>query len=93
MRHCQRRDALGNRAIVQLAVIFKPSGVLCILMQVAGRDVVMLATDHPAKTRKVAFGLIGAVAIERIGFAVINPARREHAVQNIPMRSLVGVNR
>lgn len=49
MRHREADGLAGHRAVAQFPVILNPSGVRCVLVKVARRDVVMLATDHAAK--------------------------------------------
>ena len=73
-------------------MILVPRRLVCILVEVARRDVVMLTLDHPAKAGEVAFHLIGADAEHRIAFRVIDPLRLPTLMQGIPMGGFVGVD-
>ena len=55
------------------------------------RDVVVLARDHAAQAREVAFGLIGACTIPAVGLAVVDPVRVVGSFQFVPMRAFVSV--
>lgn len=52
MPHSEANDPVRHRAVVKRAVILDPRGVLCVSVQVARRDVVVLAVDHPAQREK-----------------------------------------
>ncbi len=88
-RACQ---PLELPTVIGAAVILAPRGLCRILVKVLRRDVVVLAGDGAAQTRKVGLGLIGAGIAVRIHLGMIDPARLENGVQDIPMRGFVGVN-
>ena len=52
----------------------------------------VLAFDHFAKARKVAFHLVRADAVEAVRLTVIDAERREQSVQVIPVRGFIGMN-
>lgn len=85
-------DAVGERAVALAAMIGQPSGVRGVLVKVLRRNVVMLAANHAAQAREIAFRLIGADAVEAVGLAVIDALYREKGVQHVPMRGFVGVD-
>lgn len=60
MPHGEADDPVRHRAVVERAVILDPGRMLGVGVQVARRDVVVLAIDHPTQAREVAFRLIGA---------------------------------
>lgn len=45
-----------------------------------------------AQTREVAFGLVSAGLIVRVGFAVVDALGQESGVQRIPMNGFVGMD-
>jgi hypothetical protein len=89
----QRRRQHGRvlRPVRDAGVILAPGCFVRVLVQVAVRDVVMLAVDGAAQAREVAFGLIGAGAISAVRLRVVDPVRGVERLQLIPMRAFVGV--
>lgn len=49
MSHGEAKRPLAQRAIVEPAVVFDPSRMASVLVEVLRADVVVLATDHPPK--------------------------------------------
>lgn len=92
MRQREAERAVAELAVVVAAMIFKPSRVRCVGVQVLRADVVVLAVDHAAKPGEEALGLVRAHFLEAERFAVVDPERLELGVQNVPMRCLVGVH-
>lgn len=82
---------MRQRAVVHAAMILNPSRMVRVLVEVLRADMVMLASDHPAKAGEVAFRLIGGDAHLRIGFRVINAESFEAGVQRVPMSGFVGI--
>jgi hypothetical protein len=48
MCHRKRRDALCQRPVIKSAMIFHPSRMSCVLMQMLRADVMVLSFDHAA---------------------------------------------
>ncbi len=65
----------GQVAIAFPAMVFEPSGVNGVLMQVLRRNEVMLTAHHAAQAGEEALGIVrmGATQVA-IGFLVIDPA-------------------
>jgi hypothetical protein len=82
---------VSQRAVIHPAMIFDPSGMVCVLVKVLRRNVVMLTTDHAAKAAEIALNHIRRDALIRIGFGVIDAVRLEGSVQRIPMSGFVGI--
>lgn len=49
MRQSKLEGSLRERAIIEVAVILKPSRMCGVLVKMARADVVMLTAHHPAK--------------------------------------------
>lgn len=60
MSERQPCGAVRGRAVVEAPVIFKPSSVSGVLVQIAGADMVMLAVDHATEASKEALNLVEA---------------------------------
>ena len=57
----------GQPAVVNAAVIFQPSGLVGVLVQVLRADMVVLAYDHAAQAGEVAFRPVGVLAVVAVG--------------------------
>jgi hypothetical protein len=71
-------------AIRHAAVILAPSAFLSIAKEIGARDVVMMANLRAAQPGEVRLRLIGARAIEAVGFLAINPSHFEILMEAIP---------
>ena len=71
------KRAMRESAVVEAAMIFKPCRMSGILVKVASADVMVLASDHPAKPREIRLRKVGRNPEVRVSLAVINPKRRE----------------
>jgi hypothetical protein len=63
MRHRVRQCGAGVVAIRAAAVILKPCGMGAVLVQILGRNAVVLAGNHAAQAGKEALNLIGVGAV------------------------------
>lgn len=52
---------------------------------------VVLASDHAAKSGEIAFCPVGAAVHDRIGFAVIDAVGLETGMKHVPVRGFIGV--
>jgi hypothetical protein len=75
-------------AVVKTAVIFNPSRMRCVLMQVARRYGVMLPVNHSAKAREERLGPIGASTLKAIRLGVIGLLKAELKRRNVGYREL-----
>jgi hypothetical protein len=82
---------MRQRAVVHAAMIFNPCRVIGVLVKVLRADMVMLASNHPAKAGEVAFRLIGGDTHLRIRFRVVDAESFEAGVQRVPMSRFVGI--
>ncbi len=92
MHHRETKRAVSERAVVETAVILFPRCFAGVLVKVLRAHMMMLPFDHPAKAGEIAFGLIGANAVQAVGNRVIDALRVETGVQHVPMRSFVGMD-
>ena len=81
MRHCQTKGLVRQRAVIEHPVIFKPSRVACVGVQMLRRNEMMLDVDHAAEPRKVAFNLVRANTVQAVGLAVVDLAPETGAPQ------------
>src|ERR1700679_2321144 len=86
------RYAANLRAVVGAPRIFAPRALLSIAKQVRAANVMVMAHFRAAKAREIAFGLVGASAVERVGLLVIDALHFVLGMQAIPARSLVSVD-
>ena len=92
MRHRKSEFLVAQFAVRKAAMILFPSRFIGELIEVLRADVMMLTDHHPAKTGNEAFSLVGAGAVPRIGFLVIDALHGVLGVQRVPMASLIGVD-
>jgi hypothetical protein len=64
--------------------------VVCVLVQVLRAYVVMLALNHTAKTREIAFNHVGMLAVVAVNLGVVHAVNVVSHVQLIPVAGLVG---
>src|SRR5258708_4436142 len=84
------KSAIGQRAIVEAAGIFFPSGLMCILRKMTRANEMVLALHHAAQPREIGLNEIGVNAVERIRERMIDPLRIKFGVKRVPVASLIG---
>jgi len=70
-------------------MVFEPGGVRRVTAEMLGRHTVMLAADHPAEAREVAFCHIGVNTVLAIGVRMVDVLCLKDWRQEIPVRNLI----
>lgn len=84
------KQGMSIAAIRPATVIFQPCGVIGVLVEVAVRNVVVLAADHATKAAEIALHHVGMLAVAvAVGFAVVDATGLELHFQRVPMGGLV----
>ncbi len=60
MRQGEIANPSGKLTICQLPVILQPSGMVGVLVEIVGGNVMMLAPDHPTRAAKLALDVVRA---------------------------------
>ena len=81
---------MSQRPVIGAAVVFQPRGLVRILVQVLGADVVMLSLDHAAQAREIAFHHVGVLAVVAVAFRVVHAVNVVTRMQQVPMAGFVG---
>jgi|SRR5665811_400884 len=81
---------MRERTVVEAAVVFKPSRMARVAVQVLRRNVVVLTGDHSAKAGEKAFGLVGTSTVKAVGDRMIDAERLEARMKRVPMSGFVG---
>lgn len=89
MREGERESPISVGAVVAAAMILKPSRMGGVGVEEFGRDVMVLARDHPAKAGEEGLGHVRVDAVEAVGDPVIDAVGGERAVQHVPMACFV----
>ena len=72
-------------------MVLNPRRVVRVLVEVLGRDVMMLAVDHPADASQKALRSVVAGAVDAVSDLAIDTARLVLGLQRVPMAGFVGV--
>jgi len=71
MRQRQPKGTAGERSIVRPAVILAPCRMGRVLVEILRADVVVLTAHHAPQPAEKALDLIGADAVQRVRFRVV----------------------
>src|SRR5262249_37319471 len=80
-------------AVIAAGRILAPCRLLRVAKQVGTGDVVEVAHLRATETAEIAFGLIGASAVERIRLAVIDPFHFVFAREIVPAARIVSLHK
>lgn len=82
------RSPMSNQkvllAVGRSPVVFQPSDVISVGLQVLADDAMMDAELSPLEAAEIRFSLVGAGFPVRISFAVIDPLGQESHMQRVP---------
>jgi len=89
-RRCHRiaDHDLRQCAVVCATVVFQPSRVVCVLVQVVRANTVVLALDHVAQATKEALNHVGVLAVVAVNLGVVHAVNVVAYVQLIPFDAI-----
>ena len=83
--HGVRHHDMSQSAVIRAAVILQPCGVVRVLVQIAGADVVVLPADHTTQAREERLRHVGVLAMVAVDFGVVHTVHHPASVQQVPM--------
>lgn len=87
---CAADHAVRQATIALVPMIFEPSRVRGVSIQISPIDLQVLSANHPSKAREEAFCEIGMNPIKAVGVRVVDPVHLEGGVQQILVRAFIG---
>jgi hypothetical protein len=90
--HGQSRNLAGQPAVVGHPPVFAPAHFRSVAPELKAGDVVMDSYLGPAHPAEETFGLVGAGAVPRVGFLVVDPGHDVAVMQFVKGSSLIGMD-